>query len=117
MTGTRRILRGIINNLTWHKQRVLSQNHEIHKLKTRTLASILDECEAPTYIDYMSMDIEGAEFEVLSTFPFDRYSFGFLSIEHNFDEPLRKLIREILENNGYKFSKSVKWDDWYERVK
>ena len=31
----------------------------------------------------MSVDIEGAEYEALRTFPFDSYRIGALTVEHN----------------------------------
>jgi hypothetical protein len=61
----------------------------------------------------MNLDIEGGEYGVLSTFPFDKYSFGFLTVEHNFEEPKRTNIRKLLESKGYKHVREVKWDDWY----
>jgi hypothetical protein len=39
-------------------------------METRTLESVLDEAHAPDYIDYMSLDTEGSELDILSTFPF-----------------------------------------------
>lgn len=82
-------------------------------MNTRTLSEILDEQNAPSFIEYLSMDIEGCEYDVLSTFPFHRYTFGCISLEHNSEEPKRSLIREILLNNGYQFAKQVAHDDWY----
>ena len=43
-------------------------------LKTRRLEEVLDSVGAPRHIDYFSLDVEGAEEEVLSeSFPFGRY--------------------------------------------
>jgi hypothetical protein len=36
-----------------------------------------------------------------------------MSIEHNFEEPKRTLIKELLNKNGYTLEKEVEWDDWY----
>ena len=107
-------LSGIIDNISdYNKMFITTRPHEFIKMKTRLIADILDDHDAPKHIEYMSMDIEGGEYDVLRTFPFDRYSFGAITIEHNFLEPARTLIREILEKNGYKFVKDVKYDDWY----
>ena len=35
-------------------------------------------------IDYLSLDVEGAEFEVLKNFPFDEYKFLSITIETSF---------------------------------
>jgi len=54
----------------------------------RTLASILDACEAPKTIDYFSFDVEDAETRILRHFPFDRYTF--LGAHHRAAEPRAK---------------------------
>jgi hypothetical protein len=61
----------------------------------------------------MNLDIEGSEYDILTTFPFNKYSFGCITIEHNYEEPKRTLMKKILNNNGYTLEKSVEWDDWY----
>jgi FkbM family methyltransferase len=75
---------------------------------TTTLGKILDSFNAPNIIDYLSLDVEGQEYNILKTFPFDKYKFRCITVEHN--EPhvgpkQQKLIRGILEKNGYKFVK------------
>jgi len=107
-------LSGVINNLCdWHKERVLHSKNEKELHKTRVLSDILNTYDAPKFIEYMNLDIEGNEYEVLSTFPFDKYTFGCISVEHNFQEPNRTNIRNLLLSKGYIFEKEVKWDDWY----
>ena len=69
---------------------------------------------APRDIDYISIDTEGNEYDVLSTFPFDEWSVTLLTVEHNFTEQ-RTLIRKLLESHGYRCTEQ-QWDDWYERV-
>jgi len=78
----------------------------------RTVRSILQECNAPSVIDYWSLDTEGSEFSILKSFPFDEYSFRVLTVEHNW-LPVRKQIREFLENRGYRRIKSLRNDDCY----
>ncbi|WP_169054406.1 FkbM family methyltransferase [Nitratireductor sp. XY-223] len=63
----------------------------------RTLTSILDEVEAPRRIDFVSLDVEGAELSVLGGIDFERYSFGFLLIETgDFDG-----VAAMLAKKGY----------------
>lgn len=106
-------LSGITDSLGKWKDRVLSNVSRTEILKTRLLGDILDENNAPSFIEYMNLDIEGPEYDILTTFPFDKYSFGCMSIEHNFEEPKRTLIKELLYKNGYVLEKEVEWDDWY----
>src|SRR5690606_23242387 len=52
------------------------------RLPVRPLAAILDEAGI-TRPDFVSLDIEGAEEEVLSVFPFDRFRVAAWAIENN----------------------------------
>ena len=65
---------------------------------TATLEAILDRFGAPPTIDYLSLDVEGAEEAVLVRFPFARYRFRIMSIER----PSHKLAK-VLEGNGYRY--------------
>lgn len=82
-------------------------------LETLSLNDFLNQHQAPREIDYISIDTEGSEYEILSTFPFDHWQVRLFSIEHNFGEQ-RKHIRRLMERNGYVCTEA-QWDDWYER--
>lgn len=83
----------------------------LRRVQTTALADVLDAHNAPHIIDYLSIDIEGAELLTLSAFPFDRYRFRLLTVEHN--EPheasgvvpagYRRALRALLEGHGYEF--------------
>jgi FkbM family methyltransferase len=88
-------------------------NAHVTQKMTIPLADILDECNAPKTIDYLSLDTEGSEYEILKTFPFSRYAFRALTIEHNFDELRRKNIFDLLSANGYRRVKTMGVDDCY----
>lgn len=81
-------------------------------VKTKTLTEILNMSNAPNYIDYLSIDVEGAEVKVLNGTDFNRYKFGMIHIEHNW-QPYRNEIRQILENNGYLYLQENHCDDIY----
>ena len=51
------------------------------QVQARTLQSILDECESPKIIDLLSLDVEGAELEVLAGVDFKRTNFRYIVIE------------------------------------
>ena len=75
---------GIVSNKTDNnpKMRGRQISHgRVIRLKSRSLASILDEHESPEVIDYLSLDVEGAEEMILSNFPFDKWTFLVMSIE------------------------------------
>ena len=52
-------------------------------VETVALNDLLAAHGAPGTIDYMSIDTEGSEWEILSTFDFSRWQVRLLSIEHN----------------------------------
>lgn len=76
------------------------------------LEHLLDNANAPHYIDYLSLDTEGTEWHIIEDFPFNKYKFGILTIEHNFIEPRRSQTRELLSQYGYRCIPS-QWDDWF----
>jgi hypothetical protein len=80
---------------------------------TVTLGDILTRASAPQHIDYMSLDIEGAELEALCAFPFDRYQIGALDVEHNYEEPKRGQMEELMKSHGYVKVHSWMQDDFY----
>ena len=80
---------------------------------TVTLADILTRANAPHHIDYMSIDIEGAELEALRAFPFHRYQLGAVDVEHNYEEPKRSQIEELMKSHGYTKVHTWMQDDFY----
>jgi FkbM family methyltransferase len=83
---------------------------------TATLDEILEKAHAPKHIDFMSIDIEGAEYEALRGLSLNNYQVDAFVIEHNSEEPKRQLIRQLLESSGYTFVRSWYRDDWYVRL-
>jgi FkbM family methyltransferase len=83
-------------------------------VNTISLIDLLKKYNAPKEIDYLSVDTEGSELDILSAFDFNEYRFNCITIEHNFTENREKL-KLLLEQNGYKriFEHLSKWDDWY----
>jgi FkbM family methyltransferase len=83
------------------------------ELVTATLDEILEKAKAPNWIDYMNIDVEGAEFDVLRGLSLDRYQVGAFTIEHNFENEKRERIRQLLGAKGYVRVRSWEVDDWY----
>jgi hypothetical protein len=38
-----------------------------------------------------------------------------ITVEHNFEEPKRTQIRDLLASHGFVLETAMKWDDWYVR--
>ena len=85
-----------------------------YEVRTVSLLDLLDEYGAPHEIDYLSIDTEGSEFDILSAFDFSRYRFSVITVEHN-HTPSRDRIHDLLASNGYlrKLAEASKVDDWY----
>jgi FkbM family methyltransferase len=83
------------------------------ELTTVTLGEILDRAKAPSFIHFLSLDIEGAELEALKGVPFDKYKFGAMAIEHNEEEPKRSDLVKFLEERGYRRVHTYRQDDFF----
>lgn len=85
-----------------------------YNVETISLMDLLEYFDAPQSIDYLSIDTEGSEYEILQDFDFERYQFSVITCEHNYT-PMREKIYNLLTCNGYerKFEHLSKWDDWY----
>lgn len=90
------------------------KNSTSYQVETVTLGDLLSAHNSPRYIDFLSIDTEGSEYEILRGFDFSQYSFGLICVEHNFTDN-REKIETLLVNNGYSkvFSEFSAWDDWY----
>ncbi len=77
----------------------------------RTLDSILEEAAAPA-IDFVSIDVEGAELDVLQGFDIARWRPGLVMIESATARPPE--IRRYFVRNGYAYLRSVGFNDVYE---
>lgn len=88
-------------------------NSKVVYMMTLSLNDCLKKFDAPNVIDYMTLDTEGTEYEILSAFDFNKYKINYMAIEHNSQHPKRENIRSLLENNGYAYFRSIAQDDDY----
>jgi len=68
-----------------------------HPYFTSSLQTIFEMFRVPKEIDYLSLDVEGAEEFIMSTFPFETYRISILTIERPNDG-----LRKLLDTHGYK---------------
>lgn len=90
----------------------------------RTLVNLLTIVNAPPVIDFLSIDVEGHELEVLAGMDFDRRHVRLITIEHNLycDGPSRKeAIFDALTGHGFKRVREDvvadgygPYEDWYQ---
>jgi FkbM family methyltransferase len=88
-----------------------------YDVETISLNDMLEAHNAPTVIDYLSIDTEGSELEILRSFDFSRRSFSVITCEHNYG-PQREEIHALLGGHGYvrKYQELSEFDDWYVRT-
>ncbi len=105
-----------INPSDIHAKNGNRNNHEIFKVSSMKLETLLETYQAPVKIDYLSIDVEGAELEILNNFDFSKYFFDILTVENsNQDQDERLKIRNLMKNNDYRllYEGFTRWDDLY----
>ena len=95
----------------WAKNRENGKSYKVHSLSLNDLMEISN---VPRRIDYLSIDTEGSEFDILEAFDFRKYKIKIITCEHNFTDN-RDKIKELLESNGFErvFNDLPIVDDWY----
>tara|TARA_B110000483_G_scaffold243424_1_gene333165 strand:- start:3569 stop:4363 length:795 start_codon:yes stop_codon:yes gene_type:complete len=87
-----------------------------YNVETITLNDLLKKYNAPNEIDYLSIDTEGSEYDILKSFNFEKYNIKIITCEHN-HSVMREKIFSLLSSKGYKrkYSEFSRYDDWYIR--
>jgi FkbM family methyltransferase len=85
-----------------------------YQVGTISLNDLLVKYEAPEWIDYLSIDTEGSEYDILNAFDFTKHKFRVITCEHNYTDN-RERVLELLAKNGYirKYESVSACDDWY----
>ncbi|XP_042227651.1 protein Star-like [Homarus americanus] len=65
-----------------------------------------------TTIDYFSLDVEGAEFAVLKTIPWDKVDITTLSVEFIHDPEGKDAIQDYMKERGYYVHSEVRHYNW-----
>lgn len=80
------------------------------RVKVRSLTSLLDELNYPKNIDFISIDTENTEMDVLKGIDFMKYNIKAMVIENNFNEPF---CEEYLKQFGYRKIHRIAVNDFY----
>lgn len=62
------------------------------------------------HVDYLSIDIEGAEFKILQGFPFQDFDIKILGVENNTGS---SKVEDVLRKAGYEKVHKIEYDDFY----
>ena len=91
------------------------RNSNSYEVETISLDDLLDQHNAPNEIQFLSLDTEGSELEILQAYSFGSRKIHSICVEHNYVKESRSKIKALLLDNGYKqvLQQASKWDDWY----
>lgn len=81
-----------------------------YTVQMRRLDTILRE-KGITYVDFMSLDVEGAELEVLKSIDFNEVYIYCIVLENEWGEEKEEAIRKFLVNAGFKMQARLWIDD------
>ena len=93
-------------------QFIKEQTYEF-QIQARTLNSILIEAKAPNRIDFLSLDVEGSELEVLKGVNFESYTFSIICVE---SRDISR-ISDYLSDKNYELVKELSVHDYLFRFK
>lgn len=90
------------------------QSKATYEVETVSLEDLLASPGIPSTIDFLSIDTEGSEYEILSTYDFKAHPIKVIVCEHNYS-PIRERIHALLSAHGYvrKYPDLSRFDDWY----
>lgn len=72
-------------------------------IQVKRLSTIMNE-NSITHVDYLSIDVEGAELQVLEGIDFDNHYIDIISLEDNsYADKTTESLKEFLLNKNYKF--------------
>ncbi len=86
------------------------RKEEIIEVPVRTLDDILDEANAPAPIDFLSIDVESHEIEVLNGVTLTRWQPRLILIE---DLAFNTRLHRHLRSRGYKWVRRTGLNGWY----
>jgi len=66
-----------------------------------SFSTVLSMFGVPRTIDYLSLDVEGAEFAIMENFPFEAYNIRVITVERPSDK-----LKQLLSKHGYRFKTS-----------
>ncbi len=106
-TGYTEMISGIKDTFdNRHFQRLQKENKEmgsiteIIKVNTKRLETIFDENKLK-HINYLSIDVEGAEFEVIKSINFDKVFIDIIGFENNYEDTSIPIVNYLKDKNYF----------------
>jgi FkbM family methyltransferase len=108
------MLSGLESSMTEkHKQFIKDNggNMEYITVQTMTFDDLMLNYPEITYIDFLSVDVEGGELNVLKSINFNKFSFGLIILENNEEIPGNgEILKNFMSGNGYKVLLYLEYD-------
>jgi FkbM family methyltransferase len=103
-----------IANLGRDQKQFLSHfqtDKKIVKVQGKTVNSIVQEnYYMPCVIDYLSIDTEGSELEILQSIDYTKIDIKFMTVEHGKRKGYLHEIESFLNSKGFKLHRMNQWD-------
>ena len=99
-----------LEGVSLHTDQFIDSISEV--VETVNLTDLLEEFKSPKWIDFLSIDTEGNEFDILKGLNFNLFKFNYIAVEVSRNQ---EEITEILGSNGYvRILEEVSlWDQWW----
>jgi len=68
------------------------------------------------HINYLSLDVEGLELQILKSLDFSIYRVDYMTVEHGNIVKYQREINDYLLSVGFRLVRNNKWDDEYKYV-
>ena len=116
LSGYTEMLSGIYESYdSRHHQRVLNElqlyggNSELIKINANTFDTLVD----ITNIDFLSIDTEGSELQILEQINFEKFDIKLICVENNFHE---KKFDDFFNKKGYELYSRINIDYLYAKI-
>lgn len=85
-------------------------------VETISLNQLLANTMPNQRVNYMSVDTEGGEYQILSALDFETWTFDFISVEHNYSDQ-EHLLETLINSKGYTriLAEISDFDAWFVR--
>lgn len=86
-----------------------------YDVETIKFEEIFNDSNLTLEIDFLSIDTEGSESEILQSINFSKFKPTVICIEHNYNKKNRIFFRKYLAEKGYKliYPGISRWDSWF----
>lgn len=112
-TGATELISGLYKDYDKrHHRRLQYENHnyggktQLIKVNTKKIETICDEHNIKN-INYLSIDVEGAEFDVIKSINFDKVFIDVIGFENNYNDNSLPIIDYLMENGYIVIHKSL----------